>query len=204
VQLWHGTNDEILSYVNFGEAIKQWTNVHGLSQTPTSTDSPQSGWTRTRYGSGQPMVEAISMANTPHNLPVQASAAIAFFGLDGSGPSPSDPPTGGPTTPPPGPDGGGCTAVFRVASSWSGGYVASVRVTAGSGGVNGWRVGLPMPAGSTVVNSWNGQFTGSGSATQVSNVSYNGRLAAGAATEFGFQANGAAPNPVPNLTCTAL
>ncbi|GIF74660.1 extracellular catalytic domain type 1 short-chain-length polyhydroxyalkanoate depolymerase [Asanoa siamensis] len=196
MQLWHGTNDEILSYVNFGEAIKQWTNVHGISQTPTSTDSPQSGWTRTRYGSGQ--VEAISMANTPHNLPVQASAAIAFFGLNTGGPTTS--PTANPTTPPPGP--GGCTAAFRVTSSWSGGYVAAVRVTAGSGGVNGWRVGLALPAGTTVVNSWSGQFSGSGSATQVTNASYNGRLGPGAATEFGFQANGAAPALSP--ACTAL
>ena len=51
MQLWHGTNDETLRYPNFGEQIKQWTNVHGLSQTPTFTDTPQSGCTRTRYGS---------------------------------------------------------------------------------------------------------------------------------------------------------
>jgi poly(hydroxyalkanoate) depolymerase family esterase len=207
VQLWHGTNDETLSYVNFGEAIKQWTNVLGLSQTPTSTDSPQSGWTRTRYASaGQVLVEAVSMANTPHNLPVQAASAIAFFGLNSTGPGPggptTPPPTGGPTTPPPGP--GGCTAVFRVTSSWQAGYVASVRVTAGSGGVNGWRVGLALPAGTAVVNSWNGQFSGTGSATQVSNVSYNGRLTAGMSTEFGFQANNPAPNPLPSASCTAL
>ncbi|MDG4820522.1 PHB depolymerase family esterase [Asanoa sp. WMMD1127] len=212
VQLWHGTNDETLSYVNFGEAVKQWTNVHGLSQTPTSTDSPQSGWTRTRYAnsSGQVQVEAISMANTSHNLPVPASAVIAFFGLNTAGPSnppTSDPPTGGPTTPPPGPGPGpgqgGCTAAFRVTSSWQGGYVAAVRVTAGGTAINGWRVSLPLPAGSTVVNSWSGQFSGTGATTQVSNVSYNGRLAANTATEFGFQANGTAPT-TPALTCTAL
>ena len=34
MQIWHGTNDETLRYPNFGEQIKQWTNVHGLSQTP--------------------------------------------------------------------------------------------------------------------------------------------------------------------------
>jgi hypothetical protein len=46
MQLWHGTADTTLNYVNFGEEIKQWTNVLGVSQTPTSTDTPQSGWTR--------------------------------------------------------------------------------------------------------------------------------------------------------------
>jgi len=196
MQLWHGTADETLSYTNFGEEIKQWTNVHGLGQTPTSTDTPQAGWTRTRYATsaGRVMVEAVSMAGTPHNLPVQAASAIAFFGLDTGGPTPSNPPTSQPPVP------GGCTATFAVTSSWQTGYVAAVRVTAGSGGLDGWRVALPLPAGTTVVNSWNGQFSGSGTATQVTNASWNGRLAAGMSTEFGFQANGPAPSPA--VSCT--
>lgn len=51
MQLWHGANDTTLSYHNFGEEIKQWTNVLGVSETPTTTekDKPQSGWTRTLY-----------------------------------------------------------------------------------------------------------------------------------------------------------
>ena len=88
MQLWHGTADEILRYPNFGEEIKQWTNVHGLSQTPTFTDSPQAGYTRTRYGDSGPTapVEAISMQGVPHNLPVDAAQVIRFFGLDGTPP----------------------------------------------------------------------------------------------------------------------
>ncbi len=92
MQLWHGTNDTTLQYPNFGEEIKQWTNVLGLSQTPSFTDMPQSGWTRTRYGGtgvGAP-VEAISLSGVGHNLPLggQAAMAIQFFGLDTSGPGP--------------------------------------------------------------------------------------------------------------------
>ncbi|MFS8097534.1 PHB depolymerase family esterase [Lentzea alba] len=81
VQLWHGTQDEILRYPNFGEEIDQWTNVHGLPPTPTSTDSPQPNWTRTRYGD---RVEAISLQGTGHSLPAGGMAlrAIQFFGLD--------------------------------------------------------------------------------------------------------------------------
>ncbi len=86
MQLWHGTADDTLRYPNFTEAVKQWTNVHGLSQTPTYTDSPQANATRTRYGSGGPQapVEAISFQGTGHNLPVNATEAIRFFGLNGS------------------------------------------------------------------------------------------------------------------------
>ncbi|GAB2883986.1 hypothetical protein GCM10027074_60760 [Streptomyces deserti] len=96
MQLWHGTEDEALDYVNFGEEIKQWTNVLGVSRTPVFTDSPQPGWTRTRYGSAgaQAPVEAISIQGAGHSLPESgmAARAIAFFGLDGG--------TGGTTTGP--------------------------------------------------------------------------------------------------------
>jgi poly(hydroxyalkanoate) depolymerase family esterase len=96
MQLFHGTNDTTLRYPNFGEEIKQWTNVLGLSQTPNSTDTPQSGWTRTRYGGTGTMapVEGISVANGGHNLPLtgQARMAIQFFGLDTGTPPPPPPP----------------------------------------------------------------------------------------------------------------
>ena len=82
MQLWHGTADTTLAYPNFGQEIRQWTNVFGLSQTPTSTDNPQSGWTRTRYArSGTVDVEAISEQGITHNIPIDAPATLAFFGI---------------------------------------------------------------------------------------------------------------------------
>ena len=30
MQMWHGTTDTTLAYPNFGEEIKQWTNLHGV------------------------------------------------------------------------------------------------------------------------------------------------------------------------------
>jgi acetylxylan esterase len=92
MQVWHGTNDTTLAYPNFGEEIKQWTNVLGVSQTPAFTDNPQPNWTRTRYGGtgiGAP-VEAISIQGVGHSLPTSGMAAMAiqFFGLDG-GPVPT-------------------------------------------------------------------------------------------------------------------
>ncbi len=89
MQLWHGTEDDVLRYPNFGEEIKQWTNVHGVSQTPAHTDSPQAGWTRTRYGStgDRAPVEAISLQGVGHNLYAwgMGTRVITFFGLDGTG-----------------------------------------------------------------------------------------------------------------------
>ena len=39
VQLFHGDADGTITYKNVAEAIKEWTNVLGLSTTPTSTDT---------------------------------------------------------------------------------------------------------------------------------------------------------------------
>ncbi|GAA2183226.1 extracellular catalytic domain type 1 short-chain-length polyhydroxyalkanoate depolymerase [Micromonospora lupini] len=221
MQIWHGTSDETLRYPNFGEQIKQWTNVHGLSQTPTYTDSPQSGYTRTRYGSSGPMapVEAISMQGVTHNLPVDAAQVIRFFGLDGTTPPPTTPPpttpppttpppttppttppptTPPPTTPPPG--SGDCAATVTV-NQWTGGFVANVRVTAGSSALNGWTVTIALPSGATVTNVWSATNRGSTGTTTWTNVSYNGQVGAGQSTEFGFQGTGTAGSLSP--TCAA-
>ncbi|MDI1466219.1 PHB depolymerase family esterase [Catellatospora sp. KI3] len=99
VQLWHGTTDTTLAYPNFTEEIKQWTNLNGLGQTPSSTDSPQASWTRTRYGATgtRATVEAVSIAGTGHTLPQAGmlAYAVSFLGLD-SAVQPSGSPSSSP------------------------------------------------------------------------------------------------------------
>jgi poly(hydroxyalkanoate) depolymerase family esterase len=85
VQIWHGTADPNVLYANFGEEIKQWTNVLGVSQVPLVTDHPRPGWTRTVYGTGNDIqVEAYSIQGAGHELPEIGMEAyvIQFFGLD--------------------------------------------------------------------------------------------------------------------------
>ena len=84
IQLWHGTHDEVLNYNNFEEAVEQWTNVHGLTLTPASTTDEGSGVTLNRYGvaNGEALIEAYSMQDITHNLPVDGLEALRFFGLN--------------------------------------------------------------------------------------------------------------------------
>ncbi|GIM93254.1 cellulose binding domain-containing protein [Paractinoplanes toevensis] len=109
------------------------------------------------------------------------------------------PTTGGPTTPPttpptsPPPTGSGCTASVAV-NQWNGGYVATVRVTAGAAPVDGWTVTVPLPSGSALTSAWNATNTGTTGSVSFRNVAYNGRIAAGGYTEFGFQGTGTAPS----------
>ncbi len=196
MQLWHGTNDEILSYVNFQEAIKQWTNVLGVSQTPTSTDYPQPNWTRTRYAdsAGVVQVEAISMQGVTHNLPVSAADAIRFFGLDGSGG-----PTGGPTTSPPVtsspptspslPGGSDSCRVSYTMNTWNTGFTAAITITnTSSTPVNGWALTFTLPSGQNIVSGWNATYSPSSGAITARNVSYNASVPPGASVDIGFQA----------------
>ncbi|KAF8831739.1 hypothetical protein HHX47_DHR1001211 [Lentinula edodes] len=80
MMLWHGTADETLLYPNYGEEIKQWTDVFGLSQTPTTTtqNDPQSGYTMTTYGTE---VVGYSAAGVGHTVPVHETIDLAWFGI---------------------------------------------------------------------------------------------------------------------------
>ncbi|MEU1246903.1 endo-1,4-beta-xylanase [Micromonospora arida] len=110
-------------------------------------------------------------------------------------PPPTDPP---PTTPPPGT--GGCSASVSL-NSWNGGFVATVKVTAGSAGTSGWNVAVTLASGASVTNTWSATASGSTGTVRFANVDYNGRLGAGQVTEFGFQGTGSGAGITP--TCTA-
>ncbi|WFE99653.1 cellulose binding domain-containing protein [Micromonospora sp. WMMD964] len=109
--------------------------------------------------------------------------------LDDTPPPTTPPPTTPPPTTPP-PSGGACTAVYAVQDQWNGGFVANVSVTAGTAALTGWRVTLTLPSGAAVTSLWNGVASGSSGTVTVANQSYNGRLAAGQGTSFGFQGTG--------------
>ncbi|WP_405875505.1 PHB depolymerase family esterase [Streptomyces sp. NBC_00005] len=197
MQVWHGTEDATLRYPNFGEEIKEWTNVLGVSQTPAATDSPVSGWTRTRYGStgDQAPVEAISLQGVGHNLYAygMASRALTFFGLDGSGPAPQPQP--------------GACKVTATTSAWNTGLTASVTITnTGTTTVNGWQLAFTLHAGQAVTNGWGATYAPTTGAVTATNVSYDGTLAPSASVTIGYQAshtgNSAAP-PAFTLNGTA-
>jgi acetylxylan esterase len=200
MQVWHGTTDTTLTYPNFGEEIKQWTNVLGVSQTPSFTDTPQSGWTRTRYGATGTMapVEAISIANVGHSLPLtgQAAMAIAFFGLNTNTPPTSPPPTSPPPTSPPptsppptSPPPAGACRVTYVVSAWNTGLTTSVTIAnTGTTTVDGWALVFTLPSGQIITSGWNATYAPTSGQVTARNMSYNGNLPPGASTNIGFQA----------------
>ncbi len=88
-----------------------------------------------------------------------------------------------------------------VLNSWNGGFVANVRVTAGSSALDGWSVTVPLPSGATVTNQWSANRSGNTGTVVFTNVDYNRSVAPGQSVEFGFQATGSAGSLSP--TCSA-
>ncbi|MEE4494932.1 cellulose binding domain-containing protein [Streptomyces sp. BE230] len=101
------------------------------------------------------------------------------------------------------PGNGGCSAAFRAVSAWQGGYQGEVTVTntSSTAAISSWAVTLALPAGSRLTQVWNGALTG----TTVRDAGWNGTLAPGASTTFGFVASTSDAAGTPSVTapCSA-
>jgi lysophospholipase L1-like esterase len=121
-------------------------------------------------------------------------------------PSPTPTPSGpSPTPTPSGPGGGaGCTATYRVISEWSGGFQGEVSVRNDRATTtSAWTTTFDFGNGQQISQSWNGTVTQSGARVTARNVGWNGSLAPGASTSFGFLASRGATNAVPAVACTS-
>ncbi|MEV0605422.1 lytic polysaccharide monooxygenase [Polymorphospora rubra] len=134
---------------------------------------------------------------------------VTGLGRGGSSPNPTTPPTTPPpttppTTPPPTtppPTGSGCTATHSVVSSWNGGYQGEVKITnTGGSSIGNWTAKWTLAAGQSIGTLWSGTHTVSGSQVTVTNAAWNGSLAPGGSTTFGFTASGTSGSPT--VTCT--
>ncbi|MCE7010610.1 glycoside hydrolase family 18 chitinase [Kibdelosporangium philippinense] len=91
------------------------------------------------------------------------------------------------------------TATFSKVSDWGTGFTGQVVVRAGdSTPLNGWIVKFDLPAGTSIGSTWEADMTRVGDNYTFRNRSYNGSVAAGATTSFGF--NGAGPGTPLNCT----
>ncbi len=90
VQLFHGDADGTINYNNFKEAIKEWTNVLGLSTNPTSTETVTLGThqaTRQKWqdACGYVVLDAFTSMGGDHgpsDALFNASFVVPFLALD--------------------------------------------------------------------------------------------------------------------------
>ncbi|WAP58877.1 lytic polysaccharide monooxygenase auxiliary activity family 9 protein [Streptomyces sp. S465] len=107
-----------------------------------------------------------------------------------NGSDPADPPTAS------------CSAAQKVTSTWNGGYQAEVTVTnTGVTPISAWMVDWTVPSGQRIDSVWNGKLTTTGPGASVTNADWNGSLATGASTTFGFTAGGGSPDTAAAPIC---
>jgi len=93
------------------------------------------------------------------------------------GPTPTATPTRTPT-PPTG--GASCRVSYTITNQWTGGFGVNIAITnTGSSAINNWNLTFAFPNGQTITQLWNGSYSQSGSNVTITNVSYNGSIAAG-------------------------
>jgi cellulose 1,4-beta-cellobiosidase len=100
------------------------------------------------------------------------------------------------------PQGKTCSATYKMANQWPGGFQGEVTITAGSSAISGWTVTWTFANGQTLGQLWNASYTGTSTVT-AKNLAWNGALAPGASTNFGFIGTWNGANGVPTVTCAA-
>jgi mannan endo-1,4-beta-mannosidase len=204
---WQFSSSEVDDQTIMSEAVKRnlgyigwsWSgNTDPILDMTTGFDPAQLTTWGQRIVNGANGLKANSKQATIFGANPTTSPTTTSPSPTSPSPSPSNT-----TSPPPTGGTGACTAAYAVTGSWPSGFQGEVKVTAGSAAINSWTVNWTYANGQTVSQAWNANVTSSGSAVTAKNVSYNGKLGAGASTTFGFLGSWTGSNSVPAVTCTA-
>src|ERR1700689_2164430 len=131
----------------------------------------------------------LSLRRSRRTITVVGAALVAAFGLAVAGGAGAVPAVAATSS---------CAAAYSVTTDWGSGFTASLTITDnGTAAITGWTVTYSYAGNQTLASGWNGAWTQSGKAVTVTNESYNGALAAGAATTPGANFNYSGSNTAP-------
>jgi hypothetical protein len=152
----------------------------------TGTAAVRNPWTATDLGT-------FATAYTTSVPPKEAVLLTVASSTGGPTSPPTAPPTTAPTSAPPtsaptSAPAGACRVGYAM-STWSNGFTAAIHlVNTGPAPVDGWSLAFTLPAGQSITGGWNATYSPASGQVTATNLSYNGTLAPGAATDIGFQA----------------
>jgi chitodextrinase len=172
-----------------------------LSWSPSTDNVGVAGYRVSRNGvqigttAGTTFTDSGLSASTPYAYTVAAYDAAGNVSAQSAGVTATTASSGG---------GGGCTAAYAVTNQWNTGFTANVTVTNnGTTPTQGWKVGWTWGGNQQISSVWNGVLVSNGQpGVVVTNAGYNGSIAPGGNTSFGFQAGYSGSDPSPTLTCT--
>jgi poly(hydroxyalkanoate) depolymerase family esterase len=78
---WQGTSDNVVAPLNRTQLIRQWTNVHAVSETASATDTVD-GQRRSVFNdaAGNTVIETFEIQGMSHGVPVRPNAACGTTG----------------------------------------------------------------------------------------------------------------------------
>ncbi|MFF7990543.1 glycoside hydrolase family 6 protein [Kitasatospora xanthocidica] len=91
----------------------------------------------------------------------------------------------------------GCRVDYQVSNQWDTGFGANVVVTNTGDPLSSWTLEWTFAGTQQVTQGWNATIGQSGAAVTARNVSYNGSLATGGSTSFGFNGSYSGANTTP-------
>jgi feruloyl esterase len=84
ISVWHGTNDPIVKPSNGEDIIRQWTNVHGLPDSPSYQELIGSHTRRVWSDvNGTAIIEAFTIGGMAHGVPLATTAGRESCGAAG-------------------------------------------------------------------------------------------------------------------------
>jgi len=85
ISIWHGTSDPIVKPFNGEDIIRQWTNVHGLSNSPSYQELIGSHTRRIwNNANGKAVIEAFSINGMAHGVPLATTTGGESSGTAGA------------------------------------------------------------------------------------------------------------------------
>jgi hypothetical protein len=162
----NGVANAAMTYSTFAGCTSSGLQATASISAGGATLASQSATLITSSTSASPSSSASASASASASSSASASASA----------SPSKPPAP-------------CAVAYTRTSEWSGGVVAQVTITnTGTASISGWTLTFTFPGDQKITNAWNTTATQTGAAVSAKNLNYNGVIAPGASTSFGFQA----------------
>ena len=90
-----------------------------------------------------------------------------------------------------------CHVSYKITSQWNNGFGGEVVISNHGDAWQSWTVTWDMLNGQKITELWNGRYTQTGGAVNVTNATWNGSVAKGASTKFGFNGSHTGINAIP-------
>jgi hypothetical protein len=170
---WVRINDDQHQYGNIGQAITGDPRIYGRVYLGTNGRGILYGDRTGGSSTGPSTSPSATRSPSPSPSPSPSASRSPSPSLSVTAPA------------------GGCSVAYTVTGQWSGGFQGDVKITnTGGTPINGWTLKWSFADGQVISQAWNGTATQSGAAVTVTNLTYNGTIAAGGGSlDVGFLAS---------------